>query len=96
MKRYSFFLLLAVAIIAGVAGCHVKASLGLGTITLNTDLTVEDWAQANFLKAVDDLIAKVPDPNKKDGDDEEPAIVEHEVPGVEDLGDGAGDAVDGG
>ncbi len=71
MKRIMFLLLLPCLCLAG---CHWEAKLGLGTVTASSTATVEEWAQANFLKAVDELIAKVPDPNKKDateGDGEE-------------------------
>lgn len=63
--------LMAMVFVGVTAGCHWEASLGLGTVTASSTATVDEWAQANFLKAVDDLIAKVPDPNKKDTGDEE-------------------------
>lgn len=98
MKRYRFILALAAVSVIGLTGCHWDATLGMGTVTASSTVTIDEWAQTNFLKAVDDLIAKVPDPNKDandgDGEDDEGELLEHDVPGVEDLG--SGDGVDGG
>ncbi len=100
MDRKSFWtaglwLALAAMIVGGATGCHWEATLGLGTVTASSTATIDEWAQANFLKAIDDLIAKVPDPNKdtiiEEEDDAAPAILEHEETGVEDLGSGGGD-----
>ena len=91
---------LAALVFVGATGCHWTGSVGLGNVTGESKLVISEWAQANFLKAVDDLIAKVPDPNKdaiiEEEDNAEPPAIEHEESGVEDLGSGGDDGVDGG
>lgn len=40
-----------------VPACGMDVELQLGTLALKTKLAVDDWAQANVLKALDELIA---------------------------------------
>ena len=46
-----------------VPACGMDVKLELGTMGLSTRLTVDDWAQANVLKALDELIAGEESPN---------------------------------
>ena len=55
-----------------VPACGMDVKLELGTMGLSTRLTVDDWAQANVLKALDELIAGEETP-------ENPVLEENEV-----------------
>lgn len=37
--------------------CSGKVKLELGTMAIETELKVDEWAQANVLKALDELLA---------------------------------------
>ena len=46
--------------------CNAGIKLELGTMAISSHLEVDEWAQANVLKALDELLAK--DENAKDSD----------------------------
>ena len=66
MKTLLTCLLAVLLLVAPACGFDVK--LEMGTVALKANVTIEEWAQANVLKALDELISgdepEDPVPNK--------------------------------
>lgn len=54
--KYLLKLAMLCALLVPVTGCGIDVELGLGTITLKSKAVVDEWAQANVLKALDTLV----------------------------------------
>ena len=59
-------------ILIPVSGCGLDMKLELGTVALQTKLSVDEWAQANVLKALDELITEDEESDSPDPADEKP------------------------
>ena len=57
--------ILLVACLAVVPACGMDVSLELGTIGLRANVQVDEWAQANVLKSLDNLVAAAIDKDEE-------------------------------
>ncbi len=57
---------LAIMLVLLTPACNAGIKLELGTMALTTHLEVDEWAQANALKALDKLIEEVGSENDED------------------------------
>lgn len=71
----SLLSILLVLCLVAVPACDVGVSLELGTIGVKANLAVDEWAQANVLKSLDELVSagvdKLKNPDNPESDETE-------------------------